>query len=101
MKRQIPLHGAVNLPEIGPYHWEGPLNGDQADSDCRDQFIIRGEIKDPAWIERLRERGTLEGDFKQGNVTELGGSYTTGYGMYYYSDGTFKIVQCRYFGDEY
>ena len=102
LKEQIPLHELLaDLPEIGPFHWEGPYSPYDAKADVSDDYTIRGKAQDPMvllkWIREEDAKERLDPD----KVELIGGFVTTGFGIDVYSDGSYRIGQYRYFGTGY
>lgn len=102
LREQIPFHELLaDLPEIGPFHWEGPYSPYDAKADVSDDYTIRGKAKDPMvllkWINEVEAEERLDPD----RVELIGGFLTTGFGIDVYSDGSYRIGQYRFAGDGY
>ncbi|MEZ6048307.1 MAG: hypothetical protein R3C11_22585 [Planctomycetaceae bacterium] len=99
LRTQIPLHESLkDLPEVGPFHWEGPYNS----TVYQNEFHIYGKASD-IWmlirwldLDRHRDPAELKSSIEPEEVTNLAVVSSTEFGISVESDGTFDIGYGNY-----
>ena len=102
LKKQIPTPFDLRiLPEVGPFHWEGPRNPNQPQEEISDSYIIRGTASDPTLLLRWLnwpEEEDLTKHFTAGEIKEVTTFNSTGFVVSIYTDGSFVISYYKYYG---
>ena len=102
LREQIPLHELLDdLPEIGPFHWEGPYTPYDPENEVSDDYKIRGKAEDPMLLLKWIHQEYAKESLNSQEVKLIGGFLTTGFGIDVYSDGSYEIGQYRYLGSGY
>ncbi|MEZ6048309.1 MAG: hypothetical protein R3C11_22595 [Planctomycetaceae bacterium] len=101
LKQQISMPDFLqDLPEVGPFHWEGPGNPHSPEDAVSDTYTIRGQTKDPRvflkWMHWEAE--VTDDELNSKEVKLIAQWITTGHSISLYSDGSFLISYFKFFG---